>query len=129
MGVDIDFDPTFDSHIKNICKNRSATQCTKENRQKSTQIKQNEHFPYIYIVKFQFLSTVNVFLLQNIVKERALRFVCDDYNSSFMELLTKANLPTMETHRMRTMALETFKILNGLALPVLSDLLVKGGQM
>ena len=48
-----------------------------------------------------------------------------DYISSYMELLTKANLPTLETQRIRTMAIETFEILNGLAPPVLSDLLIK----
>ena len=54
-----------------------------------------------------------------------MREAYDYYNSSYMELLTKANSPTLETRRIRTMALETFKILNGLAQHVLSVLLVK----
>ena len=40
-------------------------------------------------------------------------------------MLTKADLPTLETRRIKTMAIETFKILNGLAPPVLSALLIK----
>ena len=59
------------------------------------------------------------------IQERALRFVYKDYNSSYMELLTKANLPTLKTRRIRTMVIETFKILNGLAPPVVSDILNK----
>ena len=58
-------------------------------------------------------------------QERALRFVYDDYNSLYTELLSKACLPTLETRRIRTMAIETFKILNGLAPPALSYLLIK----
>ena len=58
-------------------------------------------------------------------QERALRFVYGDYNSSYTELLSKASLPTLETRRIKTMVIETFKILNRLARFVLSDLLIK----
>ena len=40
-------------------------------------------------------------------------------------VLIKAKMPTQHIRRIRTMALETFKILNGLALPVLSNLVQK----
>ena len=46
------------------------------------------------------------------VQERALRFVYEDYNSSYDNLLLKAKVPSLQFHRMRTMALETFKIMN-----------------
>ena len=59
------------------------------------------------------------------VQERALRFVYEDYNSTYEELLTKANLPALYIRRMINMAMEIFKILNELAPPVLSDRLVK----
>ena len=42
-----------------------------------------------------------------------------------MDLLTKANLAALETRRVRTTAIETFKVLYGLAPPVLPDLLTK----
>jgi hypothetical protein len=44
------------------------------------------------------------------VQERALRFVYEDYNSSYEELLHKAKVPSLQIRRIRTMALETFKI-------------------
>ena len=75
-------------------------------------------------LSWHFCSKTNTNKIEKI-QERALRFVYDDFNSSYTELLTKANLPTLETRRIRTMAIETFKILNGLAPSVLSDLLIK----
>jgi hypothetical protein len=48
------------------------------------------------------------------VQERALRFVYEDYNSSYEELLQKAKVPSLQIRRMRTMALETYKIINNL---------------
>ena len=49
------------------------------------------------------------------VQERALRFVYSDDSCTYEELLFKAKMPTLKVRRLRTMALETFKILNGLA--------------
>ena len=49
----------------------------------------------------------------------------EDYQSSFVILLEKAKLPALHVKRMRIVAVGTFKILNKLAPPVLTDLLVK----
>ena len=49
------------------------------------------------------------------VQERALRFVYEDYNSSYDNLLKKAKVPSLQIRIMRTMALETFKIMNTLS--------------
>jgi hypothetical protein len=46
------------------------------------------------------------------VQERAFRFVYEDYNSSYDNLLKKAKAPSLQIRRMRTMALETIKIMN-----------------
>ena len=56
------------------------------------------------------------------IQERALRFIYGDYDSSYSELLDKIGLPTLHVRRLRTMAIETFKILNDLAPPCLNDL-------
>ena len=50
----------------------------------------------------------------------ALRFVYNELDSTYEELLDKANTPTLHVRRLRTMALETFKILNNMSPPVLS---------
>ena len=56
------------------------------------------------------------------VQERALRFVYEDYNISYDNLLKKAKVPSLQIRRMRTMALETFKIVNKLSPSCLHNL-------
>ena len=56
------------------------------------------------------------------MQERALRFVCDDYISSCIKLLEKALVPSLQIRRIRTMALETYKIVNKLSPVCLHDL-------
>ena len=57
------------------------------------------------------------------IQERALRFVYDDYSSSSETLLENAKVPTLQVRRIRTMALETYKILHNLAPACLQNLL------
>ena len=55
------------------------------------------------------------------VQERALRFINEDYVSSYEQLLTRAKTPSLEIKRLRTMAIECFKIIHDLSPPFLSD--------
>ena len=55
-------------------------------------------------------------------QERALRFVYDDFKSTYEELLNKANIPFLHIKKIRTMSVETFRILNNMSPPALSDL-------
>ena len=45
------------------------------------------------------------------IQERALRFIYNDYDSTYENLLIKSWLPSLKIRRMRNIALETFKIL------------------
>ena len=45
--------------------------------------------------------------------------------STYEELLVKVKLPSLHVRRIRLMAIETFKIINGIAPPVLNNLLQK----
>ena len=56
------------------------------------------------------------------VQERALRFVYDDFKSSYSELLHRSSLDTLELGRVKSIATQTFKILQNLAPSYLSDL-------
>ena len=58
------------------------------------------------------------------IQERALRFIYEDYNSTYEELLHIAKVPSLQIRRMRTMVLECFKILYKLSPPYLNDLVV-----
>jgi hypothetical protein len=48
----------------------------------------------------------------------------EDYNNTYEELLHIAKVPSLQIRRMRTMALECFKILYKLSPPCLNDLVV-----
>ena len=50
-------------------------------------------------------------------RERALHFVYFDYTSSYNKLLVKVKLSSLHVRRTRLMAIETFKIINGIAPP------------
>jgi hypothetical protein len=56
------------------------------------------------------------------IQERALQFIYDDFVSSYDELLVKAKIPSLKIRRMRTMAIECFKISNKLSPTCLHDL-------
>jgi hypothetical protein len=72
---------------------------------------------------WHFCSKANTIKLEKI-QERALRFIYEDYNSTYEELLHIAKVPSLQIRRMRIMALECFKILHKLSPPCLNDLVV-----
>ena len=46
------------------------------------------------------------------IQERALRFIYNDSYSSYENLLEKSELPSLRLRRLRSMAIEVFKIIN-----------------
>ena len=52
----------------------------------------------------------------------ALRLVYSDIDSSYKDLLKNANINTLQMGRIRTIALETFKILNNMSPSYILDL-------
>ena len=56
------------------------------------------------------------------IQKRALRLLYNDYTSTYDSLLAKANKPSMELKRYRTLALEIFKTLNVLNPTYMQDL-------
>jgi hypothetical protein len=46
------------------------------------------------------------------IQERALKFIYNEKHSTYEELLAKSKLPSLKIRRIRTIAIETFKILN-----------------
>ena len=58
-------------------------------------------------------------------QEIAIRFVYEDYNILYEDLLVRAKLPSLHIRKIRIMAIKTFEILNIIVPPVLSDLVQK----
>ena len=46
------------------------------------------------------------------IQERALKFIYNENHSTYEELPAKSKLPSLKIRRIRTIAIETFKIIN-----------------
>ena len=77
---------------------------------------------------WHFCGEVNTKKIEKI-QERALRFIYQDYNFSYDTLLGKSKLPSLKVRRLRTIALEAFKILNNQTSVYLSDILIYKPQV
>ena len=129
LGVDIDYQLNFDHHISNLCR-KAGQQLNVLKRLSPFLSRLNKltifhtfilsNFNYCPLA-WHFCSESNSKKLEKI-QERALRFVYDDFKSTYEELLNRANIPCLHIKRIRTMAVETFRILNDMSPPVLSDL-------
>ena len=136
LGVDIDFNLSFDHHISTICK-KAAQQLNVMRRigHNLSLLNRLTIFHTFVLSSFNFCPLAWHFCTETNTKkmeklqERGLRFVYNDFSTSYEDLLTKAKLSTLHIRRMRTMAIETFRILNSLAPPVLTNLLKKRGTV
>ena len=129
LGIDIDYQLKFDQHVSNLCRKagqqlnvlkRLSPFLSKLNRLTIFHTFILSNFNYCPLA-WHFCSEYNSRKLEKI-QERALRFVYNDFNSTYEEVLSKANIPSLHVRRLRTMAIETFKILNEIAPPVISNL-------
>ena len=109
-------------------KGRSAAKCLEEAQSLFTKLNRLTIFYAFILFNFNcplawhFCNEKNSRKLEKI-QERALRFVYDDFNPTYVNLLAKANIPSLHIRRLKTMAIETFKILNNMSPSVLSDLI------
>ena len=106
LGVDIDFMLNFDCHIKNICKKavqqlnilkRIGKNLSKLNRLTIFHTFVLSNFNFCPL-SWHFCSEINTKKIEKI-QERALRFVYQDYEASYENLLIKAKMPTQHIRR------------------------------
>ena len=79
------------------------------------------NFNYNCPIIWHFCSESNTRKIESI-QFRALKFIYDDYQSSYEDLLARSKLPSLKVRRLRTIALETFKILHKQCPEFLHDL-------
>jgi hypothetical protein len=129
LGIEIDYQLNFDAHVSSICR-KASQQLNVLKRLGSllNRLSKLSIFHSFILSNFNvcplawhFCTEKNSKKLEK-VQERALRFVYEDYNSSHEELLHKAKVPSLQIRRIRTMALETFKIVNKIAPVCLQNL-------
>ena len=130
LGVTLDFKLDFNTHISNICK-KAARQLnvlkrigTNLNRLAKLTIYHSfimSNLSYCPLA-WHFCSEKNTNKIEKL-QERALRFIYDDYTNSYNFLLEQSQLPSLKIRRMRTMALETYKIINKTSPKFLHDII------
>ena len=122
LGIEIDYELNFDVHVSSICRKASqqlnVLKCLGSllNRLSKLTIFHTfilSNFNFCPLA-WHFCTEKNSKKLEK-VQERALRFVYEDYNSSYEELLHKAKAPSLQIRQIRTMALETIKIVSKIA--------------
>ena len=121
LGIQLDGKLKFSLHVSNICKSVA--------NQLSVLIKPNNfscfegkrvltnsyfmsNFNYFSLV-WMFSSATSLKKIENLQK-RALRFLYNNYQLTYEELLDKANSSTMNVKRLRFLCVEIYKTINNL---------------
>ena len=131
LGVTLDDQLSFSSHVRNICRKVSC--------QTGVLLRLRNLIPTsakLHIVKFAILpyltycQTVWHFCRSSDarklerIQERALRAVYCDNKSTYEELLQRAKLPTLHTRRLQAIAIIMYKVKKGLAPSYIADLFI-----
>ena len=129
LGVDIDEKLNFRKHITNLCKKAGA----KLNAIKRLGIFLNENERKLLIdahvtAPFHYSSTVWHFCeISQIHKmeklhERCIRFIYNEYDKEYFNILVEKKLNTLYGERMQIMCCETYKTINGLNAAYMKDI-------
>ena len=122
LGVTIDSQLKFDSHVLNIC--------SKAGRKLSVLIRMTKYLSFdkkknlIKTLTWMFHSRK----LSNKInrrQERALRLVYNDFNSSFQQLLDKDNSFTIHHQNIQSLIIEMYKVVNNLSTDIFVELFTK----
>ena len=70
------------------------------------------HFNYCSVI-WHFSNITNAKLIEKI-QHRALRYVCNDFKSSYEELRSKANIPLVYIQHLQRIIIEVYKIVNSI---------------
>ena len=121
LGVTIDYELKFDKHISDICKKKKASRQLNVLKRIGKYLNKlgrlTIYYSFILInlnycpITWHFCSEKNTLKMEKI-QERALRFVYNNYTINYEELLHLSKLPSLKVRRLRSIALETFKIIN-----------------
>jgi len=129
LGVTIDNEMKFDSHIANICSkvgrkiSALARVCGFLSEDKKLVLLNsfiNSQFSYCPLIWMMHSRTSNNMI--NHLQERALRLVYNDYLLSFDELLIKAKTVTIHHKNIHHLATEMYKVKNNIATSYINDI-------
>ena len=130
FGIEIDGNLKFNHHINNICKSASSQLNALirlkhllefEERNVLVNIIVMANFNYCSLV-WKFTSAQSLIKIGNLQK-RALRFLLNDYGSTYEDLLEEYSLyPHINLRRPRTLCIEIYKTLNKLNPGYMNDI-------
>ena len=121
LGIDIDNKLSFHDHIHTLTRKAAGQLNYLISKKKFLNIEAKKVLIESFIISnFNYCPLVWLFCnykstsKQEAIQKRALRFLYDDYESSYEHLLTLANKPTIEVRKLRFLAIEIFKTINSL---------------
>ena len=129
LGIQIDDKLNFNLHISKICEFAAnqlnalirllqfLTFHAKEVLINSYIVSNFNYCPLVWM----FLSTQSLNKIENLQK-RALRFLYDDFEASYEDLLSKGGKSKMNVRRLRTLCVEIYKTLNDLNPSFMNDI-------
>ena len=122
LGVHIDSQLKFEEHVLKICLKASRKLTALSRMSKFLCFnKRRTLFKAFFQSQFQYCPLIWMFCSRkmnnkiNRLQERALRFVFNDYNSSFQNLLIRDGSVTVHHNNIRLLAIEMYKVKNELS--------------
>ena len=129
LGLTIDKKLNFIEHVQNICKKASQKVYALSRVARWLPFYKKRILLKAFIEsQFSFCPLLWMFCTRklnrkiNHIHERALRLVYDDQDSSFEELLMKDNTICIHHRNIQYVAIEMFKVVNGIAPPIMTDI-------
>ena len=132
LGITIDKDLKFDDQVNSLSKKACqklnalahlAPYMNVEIRRIIMKAFKESQFGYCPLVWMFHSRDINKKI--NRIHERALRITYNNKSSSFQDLLDKDNSVTIHHRNIRTLTIETFKVLHGLSPPLLNEVFVE----
>ena len=129
VRIEINNKLNFNHHINNVCKSASNQLNALIRLKHLLGFKERKvlvntfamsNFNYCSLV-WNFSSAQSLNRIENLYK-RALRFLLNDYDSTYDDLLEKSGYPNMNLRRQRTLCIEIYKTLNKLNPGYMTDI-------
>ena len=130
LGIEIDDKLNFNHHINNICKSASNQLNALIRLKHQLGFKERKVLVNTFVMSnFNYCSLVWNFSSAQLLKKerenlqkRALRFLLNDYESTYEDLLEKSGYPNVNLRRQRTLCIEFDKTLNELNPGYMNDI-------
>ena len=129
LGINIDNKLSFDYHVAGLCSKASQKLHALSRISHFMKTKQRQIIMKSFIhSQFGYCPLVWMFHSRklnnriNKIHERSLRIVYDDSKSTFRELLNKDNSFTIHERNIQTLAIELYKVVNGISPQLMSGI-------